>query len=164
MANGAFAHDGHPALEDGGQGLGVFQQILVQEQLGRATGALWDRGVEVTPMQAYLFTVLEPILTEFEEPRELYAPNGRILGEGDIPPDLRDVDVKTCSPYYNENFVTHGYTVAYVPTRGAGGTDSCADLMGPKERSDLDQAVTWLGSQEWSNGSVGMTGAAAWTP
>ena len=74
--------------------------------------------------------------------------------------DLRDVDVKTCSDYYNENFVTHGYTVAYVPTRGAGGTDSCADLMGPKERSDLDQAVTWLGTQGWSNGNVGMTGAS----
>ena len=27
-------------------------------------------------MQAYLFTVLEPILTEFEETRELYAPSG----------------------------------------------------------------------------------------
>ena len=41
-------------------------------------------GVEVTPMQAYLFTVLEPILTEFEETRELYAPRGRILGEGEV--------------------------------------------------------------------------------
>jgi acyl-CoA dehydrogenase len=27
---------------DGGQGFGVFQQILVSEQWGRATGALWD--------------------------------------------------------------------------------------------------------------------------
>ncbi|HJR44572.1 MAG TPA: CocE/NonD family hydrolase [Actinomycetota bacterium] len=74
--------------------------------------------------------------------------------------DLRDVDVSTCSPFMTENFVRHGYTVAFVPTRGAGGTDSCADLMGPKERSDLSQAVTWLGSQEWSNGNVGMTGAS----
>jgi gamma-glutamyltranspeptidase / glutathione hydrolase len=49
-------------------------------------------GVEVTPMQAYLFTVLEPILTEFEETRELYAPRGRILEEGDVFrfPDLAD--------------------------------------------------------------------------
>ena len=30
------------AREDGGQGLSVFQQILVQEELGRATGSLWD--------------------------------------------------------------------------------------------------------------------------
>ncbi|MDQ3951494.1 MAG: CocE/NonD family hydrolase [Actinomycetota bacterium] len=74
--------------------------------------------------------------------------------------DLRDVDVSTCSPFLVENFVPHGYTVAFVPTRGAGGTDSCADLMGPAEKADLDQAVTWLGTQPWSNGSVGMTGAS----
>jgi predicted acyl esterase len=74
--------------------------------------------------------------------------------------DLRDVDVAECNPFLVNNFVPHGYTVAFVPTRGAGGTDSCADLMGPKERSDLSQAVTWLGEQEWSNGNVGMTGAS----
>jgi acyl-CoA dehydrogenase len=27
---------------DGGQGLDLFQQVLVQEQMGKATGALWD--------------------------------------------------------------------------------------------------------------------------
>jgi alkylation response protein AidB-like acyl-CoA dehydrogenase len=30
------------AVEDGGQGLDVFQQVLVEEELGKATGALWD--------------------------------------------------------------------------------------------------------------------------
>ncbi|MGH3117159.1 MAG: CocE/NonD family hydrolase [Gaiellales bacterium] len=74
--------------------------------------------------------------------------------------DFRDVDVSQCNPFLVENFVPYGYTVAFVPTRGAGGSDSCADLMGPKERADLDQAVTWLGSQPWSNGNVGMTGAS----
>lgn len=77
-----------------------------------------------------------------------------------ISTDLRDVDVSECSPFLVQNFVPHGYTVAFVPTRGAGGTDSCADLMGPKERSDLSQAVTWLGTQKWSNGNVGMTGVS----
>lgn len=72
--------------------------------------------------------------------------------------DLRDVDLTTCNVFLSGNFVPHGYTIAFVPTRGAGGTDSCADLMGPRERADLDQAVTWLGRQSWSNGNVGMTG------
>ncbi|CAN5777357.1 acyl-CoA dehydrogenase family protein [soil metagenome] len=31
----------HP-VEEGGQGLGLFEQVLVEEQWGRATGALWD--------------------------------------------------------------------------------------------------------------------------
>ena len=30
------------SVEDGGQGLDLFQQVLVQEQMGKATGALWD--------------------------------------------------------------------------------------------------------------------------
>ena len=36
-----FAAINH-APEDGGQGLDLFQQMLVEEQWGRATGALWD--------------------------------------------------------------------------------------------------------------------------
>lgn len=35
---GAINH----SAADGGVGLGLFDQVLVQEQLGRATGALWD--------------------------------------------------------------------------------------------------------------------------
>ncbi|MGH2754322.1 MAG: CocE/NonD family hydrolase [Actinomycetota bacterium] len=72
--------------------------------------------------------------------------------------DLKDTDLTTCNSFLVENYVPHGYTVAFVPTRGAGDSDSCADLMGPKERSDLDQAIAWLGEQPWSGGSVGMTG------
>ena len=72
--------------------------------------------------------------------------------------DLRDADVTTCSKFLFENYVSHGYTIAFIPTRGAGGNDQCADLMGRKERADLDQAVTWLGTQPWSNGNVGMIG------
>jgi len=30
------------SVEDGGRGLDLFQQVLVQEQMGKATGALWD--------------------------------------------------------------------------------------------------------------------------
>ncbi|HXF72029.1 MAG TPA: acyl-CoA dehydrogenase [Actinomycetota bacterium] len=30
------------SLEDGGQGLDLFQQVLVEEQWGKATGCLWD--------------------------------------------------------------------------------------------------------------------------
>ncbi len=30
------------AVEDGGQGYDVFQQVLIEEEWGRATGALWD--------------------------------------------------------------------------------------------------------------------------
>jgi gamma-glutamyltranspeptidase/glutathione hydrolase len=40
-------------------------------------------GVEVTPIQAFLFTVLEPILRSTPEAEAIYAPNGRLLQSGD---------------------------------------------------------------------------------
>jgi gamma-glutamyltranspeptidase / glutathione hydrolase len=41
-------------------------------------------GVRVTPEQAYVFTILEPILTQYPETRALYAPDGRTLTTGDL--------------------------------------------------------------------------------
>jgi gamma-glutamyltranspeptidase / glutathione hydrolase len=73
------------------EALGRFGSMPMAELV--APGMRFAReGVEVSPMQAYLFEVLEPILSEFDETRELYAPNGRILREGDVFrfPDLAD--------------------------------------------------------------------------
>ncbi len=72
--------------------------------------------------------------------------------------DLEDIPLVTCLPFLVKNFVSHGYTVALIPVRGSGNSGGCPDLMGPSERSDLDQAITWLGTRPWSNGRVGMFG------
>ena len=40
-------------------------------------------GIEVSPMQAFLFRVLEPILTHTAEGRAIYAPEGRLLRAGE---------------------------------------------------------------------------------
>jgi gamma-glutamyltranspeptidase / glutathione hydrolase len=50
-------------------------------------------GVEVVPMQAFLFTVLEPILKSTPECAAIYAPGGRLLREGDTIrlPELGDL-------------------------------------------------------------------------
>ncbi len=71
------------------------------------------------------------------------------------PQDLHDV-----RPRLTENFVEHGYAVAFVAVRGTADSGGCSDLMGPLERADLDQAITWLGTQGWSNGNVGMLGVS----
>jgi gamma-glutamyltranspeptidase/glutathione hydrolase len=49
-------------------------------------------GVRVTPEHAYVFTILEPILTEYPETRALYAADGRMPATGDVFrfPDLAD--------------------------------------------------------------------------
>src|ERR671925_805235 len=50
-------------------------------------------GVEVVPMQAFLFEVLEPILRSTPEAAAIYAPGGRLLTEGDTIrlPELGDL-------------------------------------------------------------------------
>src|SRR4051812_32378168 len=50
-------------------------------------------GVEVVPMQAFLYTVLGPIVTSTPECAALYAPEGRLLGEGETfrAPELGDL-------------------------------------------------------------------------
>jgi predicted acyl esterase len=74
--------------------------------------------------------------------------------------DLHDADLRRCAPRLSENFISHGYAIAFVATRGSAGSGGCSDLMGQAERADLDQAITWLGKQPWSNGSVGMIGVS----
>jgi gamma-glutamyltranspeptidase/glutathione hydrolase len=41
-------------------------------------------GVPLSAMQAYMLTVLEPVITLYPETRVLYAPEGRLLGEGEL--------------------------------------------------------------------------------
>ncbi len=69
-------------------------------------------------------------------------------------------DLTELRPRLVENFVDHGYAIAYIAVRGTGDSGGCSNLMGPVERADLDQAVTWLGEQDWSNGNVGMLGVS----
>jgi X-Pro dipeptidyl-peptidase len=57
-----------------------------------------------------------------------------------------------------DDFVPHGYAYATISARGTAGSGGCMDLLGPLERADLSQAVTWLGEQPWSNGNVGLFG------
>jgi predicted acyl esterase len=57
-----------------------------------------------------------------------------------------------------ENLVPHGYAVAQISVFGTGDSGHCMDLMGDAEQAGLDAAVTWLGTQPWSNGRVGLTG------
>jgi gamma-glutamyltranspeptidase / glutathione hydrolase len=64
--------------------------------LGDLTGApahAAREGVAVVPMQAFLYTVLEPIVTSTPESAALYAPEGRLLREGDTfrAPELGDL-------------------------------------------------------------------------
>jgi gamma-glutamyltranspeptidase/glutathione hydrolase len=87
-------------------------------------------GVPVSPMQAYLHTVLEPIMAEYSETRELYAPGGRMLREGETFrfPELADALERYADegpkPFYR------GDIAAAIAdwVSGRGGTLGAADL------------------------------------
>jgi predicted acyl esterase len=57
-----------------------------------------------------------------------------------------------------DNLVPHGYAVVGLAVRGTGDSGGCNDLMGEAEVADIDAAMTWLGTQPWSNGNIGLTG------
>ncbi|HVL49814.1 MAG TPA: CocE/NonD family hydrolase [Candidatus Thermoplasmatota archaeon] len=73
---------------------------------------------------------------------------------------LDTIDLTKTQRRLVENLVPHGYAVAFVPVRGTADAGGCSDLMGKAERADLDQAITWLGEQPWSNGAIGMVGVS----
>lgn len=55
-------------------------------------------------------------------------------------------------------FPPRGYAVVMADVRGTGRSDGCLDHLGPKDASDFNEILTWLGTRDWSNGNVGMTG------
>ena len=82
----------------------------------------------------------------------------------EIGPYYNDGDVDALTPADRlgrmliENYVPHGYGVAQVSVFGTGESNHCMDLMGTDEQRGIDAAVTWLGTQSWSNGKVGIIG------
>lgn len=61
-------------------------------ELALPAARLAREGAPLNPQQAYVLRILEPIYTATPEARAIYAPEGRILGEGDVfrYPDLAD--------------------------------------------------------------------------
>jgi gamma-glutamyltranspeptidase/glutathione hydrolase len=53
-------------------------------ELARPAAALAREGVEVNARQAFFLEILQPILTSSEEARDVYAPGGSYLAEGEV--------------------------------------------------------------------------------
>jgi X-Pro dipeptidyl-peptidase len=64
------------------------------------------------------------------------------------------------NPRLVERFVPLGYAVAFADVRGNHNAGGCIDQTGPEQWLDGYDYVEWLGSQDWSNGNVGMYGAS----
>ncbi|MCK9508492.1 MAG: CocE/NonD family hydrolase [Pigmentiphaga sp.] len=57
-----------------------------------------------------------------------------------------------------ERFVPHGYAVLRVDSRGAGWSEGVQDLWSKTEVEDYHECIEWAGTQDWSNGRVGLLG------
>ena len=53
-------------------------------ELAAPAARLAREGFAVNGEQAYFFAILAPILTHYDEARAIYAPDGNLLGEGDV--------------------------------------------------------------------------------
>ena len=60
--------------------------------------------------------------------------------------------------FISENFIPHGYAYAQVAVFGTEESSGCFDYRGAGEGLGIHSAIEWLGSQEWSNGNVGLYG------
>ena len=57
-----------------------------------------------------------------------------------------------------EKWVTDGYAVLRVDSRGAGRSPGYIDVFSPRETDDLVACIEWAGTQSWSTGKVGLNG------
>ncbi|MGM0592373.1 MAG: CocE/NonD family hydrolase, partial [Halobacteriota archaeon] len=57
-----------------------------------------------------------------------------------------------------EKWVPDGYAVVRVDSRGAGRSPGYVDVYSRRETDDFAQCIEWAGTQEWSNGKVGLNG------
>ena len=99
-------------------------------ELAAPAARLARDGVVVNSEQAYFFAILAPILTNYEEARELYAPGGNLLGEGDLFrfPDLGDA---------LERFGAEGAEPFYTGETAAAMSDWVLERGGTLGRADL---------------------------
>jgi len=59
-----------------------------------------------------------------------------------------------------ERWVPHGYVIVRIDSRGAGWSPGFMEVFAPREYEDIYQCIEWAGTQEWSNGNVGMLGVS----
>ena len=78
-----------------------------------------------------------------------------VVGDDSNPNTIPDAGIGL---WVLEEFVPHGYALAQISTFGTGKSTHCQDVKGLGEQIGIQEAVHWLGEQEWSNGNVGLMG------
>ncbi len=109
--------------------LELFGSVPLTDLVKPAIDLAWE-GTELNSQQAYIFQILTPILTRYEECRHLYAPAGRILVEGERFrfPELAEA---------LERYGAEGPEPFYAGEIGAAVADRVVGLGGTLSREDM---------------------------
>ncbi|MEA3203459.1 MAG: X-Pro dipeptidyl-peptidase [Thermoplasmata archaeon] len=144
-------------LEVGQYALKLPQSVFVDVALPVTSGgaAVLNAGGDgLAPPKVHLGLFLPDVPAGTKVP--VIADVGPYYGDGDLP--ALDPHTHRLGGFLIDNFVPHGYAVAQVSVFGSGLSNHCMDLMGLDEQKGIDAAVTWLGTQPWSNGNVALIG------
>ena len=57
-------------------------------------------------------------------------------------------------------WVPHGYAVVYVDSRGFAASEGKPGTLSRQDRDDFYDAIEWVGTRDWSNGHVGLSGVS----
>lgn len=77
--------------------------------------------------------------------------------------NLGPIEVSPWTPWEGPDpayWVQQGYAVVSVDSRGYGKSEGVASVLTMQDRDDFHDAITWAGTQAWSNGNVGLTGVS----
>jgi gamma-glutamyltranspeptidase/glutathione hydrolase len=106
-----------------------FGTVALSE-LTAPAAELARQGVELTPMQAYVFEILAPILTSTEQSRALFCGNGSVLRSGER---FRDPELGDAI----ERLGAEGAAPFYTGELGAAASDWVLERGGMLTRDDL---------------------------
>jgi gamma-glutamyltranspeptidase/glutathione hydrolase len=122
--------------------------------LAAPAARLAREGVEINGEQAFFLEILDPILTNYDEARRIYAPDGRILKEGELFrfPDLGDalelLASEGAEPFYRGGIAAR-ISDAVMELGGTLGPDDLA-AYAPVARRPV--SVEFRGRQVLTNG------------
>ncbi len=138
----------------------IFEQIertehVVQDQVhGEDTAQTWVDVYRPADAEDPV-----PVILVFTPYQSLGDATGALnqtqQGELPVPPEQSPYDASLV-----EFFTPRGYAVAFADVRGNHNSSGCIDQSGPDQWRDGYAVIEWLGSQDWSNGNVGMYGAS----
>ena len=77
--------------------------------------------------------------------------------------DMGTFEVSLWTPWEGPDpayWASRGYAVVTLDSRGYGKSGGVASVLSLQDRHDFHDAITWAGTQDWSNGNVGLTGVS----